>query len=122
MKKVFLYIMTVMYAAAGIYHFVNPKFYINIMPDCFRVHSLLNITGGVSEIVLAVMLLVESARKPASFLIIAMLVVFLLLIHIPMAIDFYKTDHQELWIAIIRLPLQLVLIWWAWLYTKPLKP
>lgn len=111
-----------MYAAAGIYHFVNPKFYMNIMPEWLPGHSLFNITGGLAEIILAVMLLVESTRKLASFSIIAMLVVFLVLIHIPMAIDFYKTDHPGLWIAIIRLPIQFVFIWWAWFYTKPLKP
>jgi uncharacterized membrane protein len=121
MKKVFLYIMFVVYAAGGIYHFVNPDFYKSIMPDWLPQHTLLNGLGGISEIILALMLLPESTRKTSSYLIIAMLVIFLVVIHIPMAIDFYKKDHPALWIAIIRIPIQFVLIWWAWLYTRPLK-
>lgn len=111
-----------MYAAAGFYHFVNPGFYENIMPGWLLFHSLLNTVGGISEIILAVLLLSDKTRKVSAYLIIAMLVVFLLVIHIPLTIDFYKTDHPGLWIALIRLPIQFVFIWWAWFYTKPLKP
>lgn len=121
MKKVFLYVMVFVYAASGIYHFVNPSFYEMIMPGWLLSHSLLNTLGGISEIILATLLLNSKTRKLSSYLIIAMLVVFLLLIHIPIAIDFYKINHPGLWIAIVRLPLQFVLIWWAWIYTKPLK-
>jgi uncharacterized membrane protein len=121
MKKVFLYIMTFVYAASGIYHFVNPAFYEMIMPEWLPCHSVLNTLGGISEILLAAMLLSDKTRKVSSYLIILMLVVFLFLIHIPMAIDFYRTDNPGLTISIIRLPIQFILIWWAWLYTKPLK-
>jgi uncharacterized membrane protein len=34
-----------------------------------------------------------------------------------MTIDYYKTDHSFLWLTIVRLPLQLLLIWWAYQYT-----
>lgn len=122
MKKVFLFIMSIIYGAAGIYHFVNPDFYELLMPAWLPFHSILNITAGIFEILLAILLLSKTTRVLSAYLIIAMLVVFLVLIHLPMAIDFYKTDHPELWISIIRLPIQFVLIWWAWLYTKPLKP
>lgn len=117
----FLYIMAFMYAAAGIYHFVNPEFYKNIMPAWLPDHHLLNTLGGVAEIILALLLLPVKTRRISALLIIAMLVVFLFLIHVPMVIDFYQSGHQGLWISIIRLPVQFVLIWWAWLYTKPLK-
>ena len=113
--------MVFVYAVAGIYHFVNPAFYENIMPDWLPNHSLCNYAGGISEIILAVMLLSEKTRKISAYLIIAMLVVFLFVIHIPMTIDFYKTDNPGLWISIVRLPIQFVLIWWAWLYAKPSK-
>ncbi len=121
MKKVFLYIMVFVYVAAGIYHFVNPFFYENIMPAWLPNHSFCNYAGGISELILAAMLLPERTRKLSAYLIIAMLVVFLFVIHIPMTIDFYRTNNPGLWITIIRLPIQFVLIWWAWLYTKPSK-
>ena len=121
MKKVSFYLMVFVYAAGGIYHFVNPSFYESIMPVWLPNHSLLNTMGGISELILAAMLLYENTRKISAYLIIAMLLVFLFAIHIPMAVDFYKTSNPGLWISIVRLPIQLLLIWWAWLYTKPSK-
>jgi uncharacterized membrane protein len=111
-----------MYAAAGLYHFVNPGFYVMLMPTWLPNHSSLNIAGGVAELIFAILLLSPKTRVAAAYLIMAMLVVFLLVIHIPMALDFYMTDHPALWISVIRLPIQFVLIWWAWLYTKPIEP
>ncbi len=119
MKNVFLYLMALLYAAAGIYHFVNPIFYEQIMPIWLPQHTLLNTLGGISEIILAVLLLPKSTRRVSAQLIMAMLCVFLVMIHIPMAKEFYKINHPALWISIIRLPIQFFLIWWAWLYTKP---
>lgn len=121
MKKVFLFIMVFMYAVAGIYHFVNPRFYEILMPERLPYHAFFNYSIGIAEIVLAIMLLIEKTRKISAYLIIAMLVVFLFVIHIPMAIDFYHTNHPGLMISIIRLPIQIILIWWAWLYTKSSK-
>ena len=121
MKKVFLYIMAFMYAAAGIYHFINPAFYEMLMPAWLPYHSLLNSIGGTAEIILAIALLIDKTRMISAYLVIVMLSVFLIMIHIPMAMDFYMTDHPALWISILRLPIQFVLIWWAWLYTKPLQ-
>ena len=113
--------MVFVYAAAGVNHFVNPAFYEKIMPVWLPNHSLLNTIGGISELILAAMLLSEKTRKISAYLIIAMLIVFLFVIHIPMTINFYKTNNPGLWISIIRLPIQFILIWWAWLYTKPSK-
>ncbi len=113
--------MVFVYAAGGIYHFVNAGFYEAIMPVWLPNHSLCNFAAGLCEIILATMLLFDKARKISAYLIIAMLIVFLFVIHLPMAIDFYKTNHPGFWISIVRLPIQFVLIWWAYLYTKPIK-
>src|SRR5688572_24211675 len=121
MKKIFLYVMAAVYALGGIYHFINPGFYISIMPAWLPFKEVCNYLGGISEIILAIGLLIERTRIISASLIIAMLIVFFFLIHIPMALQFYRTGHPGLWIAIIRLPLQFLLIWWAWLYTKSLK-
>lgn len=114
--------MAIMYAAAGVYHFINPRFYEVLMPAWLPSHSLLNVLGGIAEIILAIMLVFHKTRIVSAYLIIAMLVVFLLVIHIPMAMDFYMTDHPALGISVIRLPIQLLLIWWAWIYIKPVNP
>ena len=59
----------------------------------------------------------KATRKIAAWLITLMLTVFLW-IHVQMLIDYWKNKDKDLWIAIIRLPLQLVLIWWAYTFTK----
>lgn len=110
-----------MYATAGIYHFID-DFYENIMPLWMPYRNVFNILGGIVEIILAVLLLPVVTRRISAWLIIAMLVIFLFVIHIPMTIDFYLKGHSGLWISIIRLPIQFLLIWWVWLYTKPISP
>ena len=121
MKKLFLYLMIFMYASAGIYHFINPGFYEAIMPAWLPCHAFLNYAGGVAELILAVLLLSDKTRKPASILIVVMLIIFLFLIHIPMTVHFYRSNHPDFIISVIRLPLQFLLIWWAWLYKTSFK-
>lgn len=121
MKNVPLYLMAAIYALAGVCHFVNPLFYEAMMPAWLPYSSVFNYFGGVVEIILAVLLLPRTTRRVSAILIITMLIIFFFVIHIPMALHFYKTDHPGFWISIIRLPIQFVLIWWAWLYAKPYK-
>ena len=113
--------MSLLYAIAGIYHFINPEFYDQLMPAWIPYHFALIYLSGVIEFLLGVLLIPESTRKISAWLIIAMLVVFFFLIHIPMTILFYQTHNPHLWIAIVRLPLQLVLIRWALKFTSNKK-
>lgn len=80
-------------------------------------HSELVAISGVAEIVLGLLLLPQLTRPYAAWLIIAMLVVFFT-VHIDMVIDFYRNSKPGFWFTVVRIPLQFVLIWWAWLYTK----
>lgn len=106
------------YALAGINHFINPSFYLMIMPEWMPWHEFLVYLSGAAEIALGLLLIPFQTRKIASLLIIAMLIVFFFVIHIPMAIDFWKESNPLLWVALVRLPIQFVLIAWAWMYTK----
>jgi len=38
--------------------------------------------------------------------------------NIKMCVDYYNGHKPYFWLTVLRLPLQLVLVWWAWLYTK----
>ena len=38
--------------------------------------------------------------------------------NVEMAIDFYRQHNPHLWLAIVRLPLQLLLIYWTWVYRR----
>lgn len=118
MKIILLYLMVLVYIAAGIYHFVNPRMYQKIMPAYIPYHTAMIYISGILEIVFALLLLPESTRPVAAWLIIVLLIA-IFPANIQMAINFYQKQHSGLWIAIARLPLQIVLIWWAWIYTKP---
>jgi uncharacterized membrane protein len=117
MKLVLLYVMTGLYVAAGIYHFVNPRFYQKIMPTYLPWHIPLVYISGVCEMVFALLLIPESTRPMAAWLIIILLIA-VFPANIQMAVSFWQKQRPTLWIALARLPLQLVLIWWAWIYTK----
>jgi uncharacterized membrane protein len=120
MKKLSLYLMALLYVLAGINHFLNLHFYEAIMPVYVGYHTFLIYLSGVCEIVLGLLLLPIFTRKIAAILIIIMLVVFLWL-HIQMLVDFCKNNDKHLWIAILRIPLQFVLIWWAYTFTRQSK-
>ncbi|PYF77062.1 DoxX family protein [Pedobacter nutrimenti] len=116
--KVLLYLMALLYFSAGLVHFLNPDFYLRVMPSWMPLKSTLIYLSGLIEIVLAVLLIMDSTRKVAAWLIIAMLVVYLLMIHIPMSIDFYKSGNKYFLASIARLLGQFVLLFWAAIYTK----
>ena len=111
------YLMGFLYLAAGINHFVNPDFYLNIMPPWMPAHLFLVQLSGVAEILLGIGVCIEPTRRASAWLIIAMLVAFMP-IHIHMLIN--ASDYgAPLWGLWLRLPIQGLLAWWAWRYTRP---
>jgi uncharacterized membrane protein len=116
MKKISLYLMVILYVIAGVNHFYNRHFYEAIMPEYIGFHNLLIYASGVCEIILGLLLLPQNTRKISAILIVSMLIVFLWL-HIQMLIDYWKNSDKDLWIAIIRIPLQFGLIGWAYSFT-----
>jgi len=117
-KKGWLVVMIILYVVTGVNHFINADFYLSIMPDWLPVHELLVQLSGIVEILLALLLIIPAAQQLAAWLIGVMLVVFLVCIHIPMALNFKGWDDIVWWIAIVRLPLQYVLFRWALRYTR----
>jgi len=114
MKKPWLYLMALFYVSAGAMHFINPQFYIKLTPTWLPSADILIWLSGIAEIALGILLIPEKTRRISVYLIIAMLVLFFFVIHIPMSIAFYHTNNTGFIISIIRLPLQFLLIWWAW--------
>jgi uncharacterized membrane protein len=109
--------MALFYLAAGIYHFIRPGFYTKIMPPWLPWHLQLVYISGASEILLSLLLLPVSTRKIAAWGIIVLLIA-IFPANIQMMLNYYRNHDPGLWITIVRLPLQLVLIRWAWEYTK----
>ncbi len=110
--------MSGIYFILGIYHFINPSFYLQVMPGWLPLKLFLIYISGAAEIVLAVMLMIDKTQKLSALLIIIMLVIYLFLIHIPQTIDYYETENVNLLISIIRLPVQVLLITWAGVYVR----
>ncbi len=120
MKKISLYIMIVLYIAAGLNHFVNPAVYKKIMPPWVPFHNELILISGICEILFALLLLFPSTRRLAAWCIIALLIA-IFPANIQMLLNDLRGNNPGLWISVLRLPLQLVLIWWAYGFTKPLN-
>lgn len=120
MKKFFLYVMAVFYICAGINHFWHPLDYVKIVPVYLPLHFELVYITGIWEILCGVFLLIPSSRKVGAWLTIALLIA-VFPANIQMTQNYYYTNNPEFWITIIRLPIQLILIWWAWLYTEDIK-
>lgn len=117
MSSFFLYFMSILYIVAGINHFIHPKFYLRIIPDWIPNHGLVNYASGACEIIFAILLIPAMTRSIAAWLIIALLIA-VFPANIKMCIDYYNHSNSYFWITVIRLPLQFLLIWWAWIYTK----
>ncbi len=117
MKRILLYIMALFYIVAGIIHFVGPGFYMKILPPWLPFHAALVYISGSCEIFLGLLLFIPARRSLAAWGIIVLLVA-VYPANIQMMLNYWHSHNPNLWITIVRLPLQFVLIWWAWQYTK----
>lgn len=119
MKKLLLYLMAAIYILLGINHFRNQESYMAVMPDFVPAHALMVQLSGVAEIVLGALLLFPRTRSFAAWGIIAMLGVFML-VHVDWALRPHLYPAWPYWLVILRIPIQFVLILWAWWYTRPI--
>lgn len=110
-----LYFMAAIYIFAGMMHFIKPKTYLRIMPRYLPNHKLLVSLSGISEIMLGVGLCFPLTKNFSISGIIAMLVIFLL-------VHFYMLSSKKAgagipqWLLILRIPLQIGLMYWAYSY------
>lgn len=116
-RSFFRYLMALLYLLAGLNHFINPSPYLEIMPPWLPFHELLVLISGIAEITLALLLLPAATRRFAAWGIILLLVA-VFPANIQMSINLYQQSTPRFWGSIVRLPLQLALIWWAAQYTK----
>ena len=106
------------FVLAGLNHFRSPDFYINIMPPYLSWHRELVAISGAAEVALGVMMLFRRWAEPAGWgLIVLLVAVFPANVHMTMHPELYPSiPPVVLW---LRLPLQGVLIAWAYFYTRP---
>ncbi len=112
--------MAALYMLAGINHFVNPDFYKKIMPPWLPWHYSIIFVSGVAEILLGLLLLPLQTRKWAACGIITLLII-IFPANVQMMLNYWHNNNPNVWIAILRLPLQLLLIGWAYQFTRVKK-
>lgn len=108
--------LAIFMVGAGTMHFVNPEFFLKIMPPYLPLHPELVLVSGVCEIALGVLLLAPQSSRIAAWGIVALLIAVF-----PANIHLYQ--NQDLMPAspvfhFLRLPLQGILILWAYWHTR----
>ena len=117
LKLLLKYLFGLSFALAGLYHFINPAFYLRMMPPYLPWHLFLVYLSGFFEAALGLLLLVPKYTRLAAWGLIALLVA-VFPANVQMALNpqlFPDIPPVVLW---LRLPLQAVFIFWAYLLTR----
>ncbi|WCL49041.1 DoxX family protein [Leptospira sp. GIMC2001] len=116
LTTILMYVMSIFYFTAGVTHFTHTKFFLRIVPAFLPYHKAIVYISGVAEIVLAIGLIPEMTRIYAAWGIILLLIAVF-----PANIYQLVSDKARMkipkWSLVLRLPMQFVLIYWAWIYT-----
>jgi uncharacterized membrane protein len=105
-----------LFVIGGVGHFVATDLYVRIMPPYLPYHRALVLLSGVFEVVLGILLLVPKTSRFAAWGLIALLIAVF-------PANIFMFQHPERFslpptLLLLRLPLQVVLILWAYVYTR----
>ena len=102
----------------GIDHFINPEFYLSIMPPAFPLHAEAVYISGFFEILGGISVLIAPLRKIAGWGLVALLIC-VYPANIYMAITPEAFPEISIGLLYFRLPLQFLFIYWAYSVTRP---
>ncbi len=117
-KRFALLGLGVFFMVAGVNHFLNPDFYVPMMPPYLPAHLALVYLSGVFEILGGVLVLVPRVRALAGWGLVALLLaIFPANIHMALSPGLFP----EMTAAALygRLPFQVVFLAWAYWATRP---
>jgi uncharacterized membrane protein len=103
----------------GVDHFINPEFYLAIMPPSFPLHAEAVYISGFFEILGGVCLLVPRLRKIAGWGLVALLIC-VYPANIYMALTPEAFPEIPLSLLYFRLVLQFLFFYWAYSVTRPI--
>jgi uncharacterized membrane protein len=109
--------MSLLYVAAGINHFWHRQTYMDIMPAYIPMPLSMVYISGVAEIILGIFIIPKLTRRFAAWGIIFLLIA-VFPANVQMMLNSVHDNKPGLWLTILRLPLQIPLIMWAYVYTK----
>ncbi len=121
MIKFFRILLIGFYLFAGSYHFINPEFYLGLIPDYLPYPEFLNYISGVLEVLLGIGVALPKYRLTAAYGIMVLMLLF-----IPSHVYFIQIGScidgglcVPPWLAWFRLILiHPLLIYWAWAIRK----
>ena len=116
LKLVGKWAFATLFIAGGVGHFLKTDVYMKIMPPYLPYHRALVLLSGVIEVALGILLIVPATSRLAAWGLIALLVAVF-----PANVFMYQ--HPEkfgIWptLLLLRLPLQVVLIYCAYTFTR----
>ena len=117
-KKLVLFGLSAFFIYTGIHHFVNPGFYLSIMPPAFPLHTEAVYISGFFEVVGGVCVLIPRLRKIAGWGLVALLVaVYPANIYMAITPEAFPDIHVAL--LYVRLAFQFVFFYCAFSVTRP---
>lgn len=115
LHQISLYLMAAAYIFAGTSHFRIPKFFLKITPPWVPMPEKVNLFVGAIEVLLGIGLIIPATTSYAAWGIIALLIAVF-----PANIYHYQLVRKKgrnTTATLIRLPIQLLLIYWAYTFT-----
>ena len=118
LRLILTWLFALILMVTGINHIIHPKMYASFIPNFLPLYPVNYITG-VIEAGLGIGLLLPVSRRAAAIGTI-LLMIFFLPFHL---VDLLRDDPAigSKLLAWIRLPLQFVLIYWAWFLVPKAK-
>ena len=117
-RKLSLFGLSLFFIYFGIDHFINPEFYLSIMPPAFPLHAEAVYISGFFEILGGISVLIAPLRKIAGWGLVALLIC-VYPANIYMAITPEAFPEISIGLLYFRLPLQFLFIYWAYSATRP---
>ena len=115
-RKIVLLSLAIFFIYFGIDHFINPDFYLSIMPPSFPLHHEAVYISGLFEIIGGMGLLIYRFRKIAGWGLFALLIA-VYPANIYMAVTPSAFPDIPIFILYLRLGLQFIFLYWAYTIT-----
>ena len=117
-KKLVLFGLSAFFIYFGVDHFINPDFYLSIMPPSFPLHEEAVYISGFFEILGGIGVLIPRFRKIAGWGLVALLIA-VYPANIYMAISPEAFPDIPIEMLYFRLALQFLFFYWAYSVTRP---
>jgi len=112
-------LLAIFFIVAGCLHFIFPTSYMKVMPPWLPEHYLLVLVSGGFEILGGIGVLFKPLRRSAGLGLI-LLSLAVLPANVQMLLNALADGTATIWLVLLalRLPLQLLLIYWIWRATQ----